>query len=691
MKKSIIVLFFVLAWTCLFCSNNAFAENADGQATFHVEKNSSGNYEPEISCGDLKILPPVEGLWSIALDWAEDRPIGWIHVKSDALSEVGDWTVLSGKTELDGGTMFFRDSYRAEKGMIKCIRRFEYTGVKPLERATLSVRWVIPGERQQAFLPGTVYYGNPSGEKNTPNNVPIYHGRPGEFAIFEEHRFPMPFAALEKSDGKGAAAIHTIPSRILRGRNQDQWWSMGVNALEKHSELTLLSGPIGYNGKYNIAKAIQGGELKYPEATMKILPDTVIEKTFYLDCWPIENNGRCFQRPVEKSIELFLPFFADNFPEFDVIVKEKYQFAKSRWIEGDNYAGFNMYPASHASRIVMGWCGQAASPGFSLQKLLPIIAENKEDEDRILSMVQRSLDHLSGATFNENGFAVIYRTDNDTWNGFDDYVSMGQGMYNIANAIESGRNIAKLNTEKWEAFLDKAAGIQARRILNEKWRPRSTAEGFLVAPLVVASRLFENAEYIRAARKAADHYIERHLTMQEPYWGGTLDAKCEDKEGAVAAFQGFLVLYESCGEKKYLDAAKHACDVFLSYLNVWDIQLPPGRLSDHDFKTRGWTAVSVQNQHLDIYGVLLTPELSRLAKILNHPTYAKLPEVMYRSCGQLIDPYGSQGEQIQQTNFAQRGDMTDVLTLRGGYSETWTVFWITAHFLNAAARLVDLE
>jgi hypothetical protein len=32
----------------------------------------------------------------------------------------------------------------------------------------------------------------------------------------------------------------------------------------------------------------------------------------------------------------------------------------------------------------------------------------------------------------------------------------------------------------------------------------------------------------------------------------------------------------------------------------------------------------------------------------------------------------------------------DVLALRGGYREEWTVFWITAHFLTAAARFVEL-
>ena len=63
---------------------------------------------------------------------------------------------------------------------------------------------------------------------------------------------------------------------------------------------------------------------------------------------------------------------------------------------------------------------------------------------------------------------------------------------------------------------------------------------------------------------------------------------------------------------------------------------------------------------------------------------------MYRSCFQLTDASGSLGEQIQQTNFAQRGDMSDVYKLRGGYAERWTVFWLTAHFLNAAADFKEM-
>ena len=100
--------------------------------------------------------------------------------------------------------------------------------------------------------------------------------------------------------------------------------------------------------------------------------------------------------------------------------------------------------------------------------------------------------------------------------------------------------------------------------------------------------------------------------------------------------------------------------------------------------------VSAQNQHLDVFGVVFTPALYKLGQYTGDSSLIRLAQVMFRSCGQLIDAHGSQGEQIQHTNFAQHGDMSDVYQLRGGYSEGWTVFWITAHFLHAAAQFREM-
>jgi hypothetical protein len=636
--------------------------------------------------GKIVVMAPEEGLWSVAAGWQDDWMCDWRHADPQKVEVVGDWTVLSGKMSFAGGQLILRDSYRQIRtGLVQCVRRYEWTGTETLRHVTLSVRWNMPGERMMPCLPGILYYGNSNGAKVNPEIIPVYEGRDGEFAIFEEHRYPMPFAMLENAAEGNAAAIHSVPSPVRGAVLADQWWSMGVVAKDGSSEFVLYSGPIGYNGRHSVAKALQKKPMRYADTWLDLDPGRIIEKTFYIETYPIEGEGTGFQTPVYTSMDLHRPYDADRFPSFDEIVRGKYNFAKNRWIDlGNDAVGFNMYDSSLRKELVMGWCGQADSPGYSLQVL-----EKRLNDSQISDMVQNSLDFLTTYEINPETGIFPVRFDGKGYSQGDP-VSCGQAMYNFAKAIETARKNKRFDTSKWETFLKKACDAASSRILSENWNPRSTAEGFYIAPLAISSKLFRNKTYREAAEKAAQLYADRHLAMNGCYWGGTLDATCEDKEGSWAAFQGFLEMYERFKDEKYLNWAKHAMDVCLSYVVVWDIPLPAGRMADYNFKTTGWTVVSAQNQHIDVYGVLFAPEVYKMGRYLHDDRLCSLAKVMYRSCYQLTDAYGSQGEQLQQTNFAQRGDMSDVYRLRGGYAERWTVFWITAHFLNAAARFEEM-
>ena len=60
------------------------------------------------------------------------------------------------------------------------------------------------------------------------------------------------------------------------------------------------------------------------------------------------------------------------------------------------------------------------------------------------------------------------------------------------------------------------------------------------------------------------------------------------------------------------------------------------------------------------------------------------------ACGQLVDAEGGQGEQLHQTNYAQHYDVQELKGVRGDYVESWNVYWISAHFLTAAAQLEEM-
>ena len=648
----------------------------------------------EVRVDDRVLLAsPPEGLWSIATGWTNDWPSGWVHVAPSEVSRTGPWTVVTGQLDLPAGRLELSDHYRVEGDVVRGVRRFTWRGKAELPHVTLSVRWQAPGAVEaKPLLPGILYYGNPSGARTGAGAVAVHAGKVGDASIFEEHRYAAPFASAEWAADGGfrSAALHSIPSPIAGAHQHDQWWSLGVVAREAATEFTLLTGPCTANGKPGVVKALQQKFLPYPDTWIALRPGAIVEKTFFLQVCPKVDAGSGFRAPLNTAIRLHAPFALEGLPTLDRIVRDKYRFALSRYRDRAKDPGFEMFPDYiEGTHYVMGWCGQGEALGNALIRLAPRLGDSKAVERGV-----RSLDLLATSPFNERGFHQKYTAETGQWTE-QDPVSQGQAMENFARAILAAREHGGLDTAPWESFLRRACTLQAGRILRDDWHPVSTAEGFYVSPLCRAYQLFGEESYRRAALKAAEHYAARHLDMKEPYWGGTLDARCEDKEGALAGFQAFLAVYELTRDPRHLQWAAHALDVALTYTVLWDIDLPAGRLRDHGLKTHGWTIVSAQNQHLDVYAVLFTPEIWRMGVYLGRPDLQRLAAAMFRSCGQLIDATGSQGEQIQQTNFGQSGELTDVFRLRGGYSEHWTVFWITAHFLNAAAQFeamgVDLD
>ena len=449
--------------------------------------------------GKIVVKAPEEGLWSVAAGWQDDWMWDWRHADPQKVEVVGDWTVLSGKMSFAGGQLILRDSYRQIRtGLVQCGRRYEWTGTETLPHVTLSVRWNMPGERMMPWLPGILYYGNSNGAKVNPEIIPVYEGCDGEFAIFEEHRYPMPFAMLENAAEGTAAAIHSVPSPVRGAVLADQWWSMGIEAKDGNSEFVLYSGPIGYNGRHSVAKALQKKPMRYADTWLDLEPGRIIEKTFYIETYTIEGEGTGFQTPVYTSMDLHRPYDADRFPSFDEIVRGKYNFAKNIWIDlGNGAVGFNMYDSSLRKELVMGWCGQADSPGYSLQ----VLAKRLNDS-RISDMVQKSLDFLTTYEVNPETGLFPVRFDGRGYSQGDP-VSCGQAMYNFAKAIETARKNKRFDTSKWETFLKKACDAASSRILSENWNPKSTAEGFYIAPLAISSKLFRNKTYREAAEKAA--------------------------------------------------------------------------------------------------------------------------------------------------------------------------------------------
>ncbi len=630
----------------------------------------------------MELLPS-----EIGIGWCN----GWV---AEWKREVPGLIVTDIKTELPGG-------------LVKVVRRWEWKGRTPLYEVTLSVRFRVRGETAalKPFLPGILLYGNPSNKGRKDGRVPVYAGEQGEFAFFEEHRLSMPFALLENSKTRDFAALHILPSQVRGAACDDLWWSAGVEAVGEGSDIVLMSGPVGYNRRRSISKACMMGSLPRDKTYITLYPGQVVDKTFWIQTGKASDAKFGFEQAMDVSLDLFHPYESQCFAALSHIAKVKRDYALTRWTEVNGRCGFDMWDARFGSKqVVLGWCGAGASCGYAL----PVLDFGRTDWEK----AQRSLDAISDmfiGTIKQDGlFSVgISLVHGNTWGG--DPVSCGQSLNSIVKAIrfaeKSGRG--KLNPAKWRAFAKKSTTAMARTILSDNWKePRSTASGFLIAPLVSSAELFESPECLAAAKKLAKVFERDYFGYDKVYWGGTLDAQCEDKEGAFAAFQGYSALLRNAiktkdveAEKKYARLAQHAMNNMLTYTVVWDIAMPPGRLNDHGFKSTGWTVVSPQNQHLDAFGVLSTPDIWRMGVYLGDERLTKLAAIMYRSCFQLTSITGALGEGIQHTYYDMPennlGGHLDAFGQRGGYKEHWTVFWLTAHFLNAAAEFremgVDLQ
>lgn len=590
-----------------------------------------------------------------------------------------------------------------DDALTKVVVRWTWKGKQPLEKVTLAIRERVDGDAKvlKPFLPGVLMYGNPSNAGRTDGRVPVYAGEPGEFAIFEEHRLSMPFALLENAQSGEFTAIHTLPSPVRGAKVKDLWWSAGVEAGAQGAELVLMSGPVGYNRRRSVVKALQMQALDYDETYLTLRPGEVIEKTYYLQRGRGTKARFGFEQAMSASLALFKPFDAERYPEMDEIVRLKHKFARSRWIEDSarGIYGINMYDPVMREEIVLGWAGASEACGWAL----PVLGLERGDDEK----AQRLLDFVA-TTFKPtiDAGSGLFAVRFDVKRGEvipprrADPISCGQSLWNVMKAIRyARRHRDRLDPAKWEDFAFAAArSIAEAQLAPTAPRLANTGSAFLVPALVIGYELSGESRMLSAAEKIADEVAKRYFGYEAVYWGGTLDANCEDKEGCIAAFLAFQTLLrdavrrgDKTGERRWARLAEHAMMMSLSYTFVWDIQYPPGRLADNAFKSTGWTVVSAQNQHLDVFGVLCTPEIRWMGRYLKNPKLEQLAEVMYRSCGQLVDESGSQGEQVQHTNFAQRGEMKDVSKLRGGYAEDWTVFWITAHFLNAAAEFKEMS
>ena len=157
--------------------------------------------------------------------------------------------------------------------------------------------------------------------------------------------------------------------------------------------------------------------------------------------------------------------------------------------------------------------------------------------------------------------------------------------------------------------------------------------------LVMGYRYFGKKQYLEAARRTVN-YLEQDIISKSDYFSSTLDANCEDKEAAIAAVTAtyYLAAVTKGKERQhYIDLCEKAAYFALSWYYMWDVPFAQGQmLGDLGLKTRGWSNVSVENNHIDVFVFELPHIVKWLGEQKGNTRFLQMHDVIFNSLSQLM-------------------------------------------------------
>jgi hypothetical protein len=127
----------------------------------------------------------------------------------------------------------------------------------------------------------------------------------------------------------------------------------------------------------------------------------------------------------------------------------------------------------------------------------------------------------------------------------------------------------------------------------------STGGAMAVGGLALASQYFHKPEYLKTAEAAADFYYRRDVLGLGLTCGGCADIlQNADSETASAFMTSLMALYETTGERKWLEKSRTLANLTATWVVSYDYELPPEtELARLGAKLAGVVWASTQNKH----------------------------------------------------------------------------------------------
>jgi hypothetical protein len=294
---------------------------------------------------------------------------------------------------------------------------------------------------------------------------------------------------------------------------------------------------------------------------------------------------------------------------FSEVIKIMTRQIDKRWVEKTDY---KYYCPENSEKVCIGWIG-------GLMNTFPMLVLNDDmHRDRVAKTFNFAIPAIAGksgyflAAMNPDGKAsgrdwfpdkpiVLTRQNADAlfW------------MIKQFMILKAQGNSSAIKPE-WEQFVSQLAqafvnswkkygqwGNYVNHETGEIAVYNSTSGATAIGGLALASKWFNNPEFMKIAMEAGDYYYHNDFVQKGFTYGACSDIlQNADSETAAGLMTSLMVLYETTGDRKWLEMSRNLANLAATWVVSYDYELPrETELARLGAKLTGAIWASTQNKH----------------------------------------------------------------------------------------------
>ncbi len=343
-----------------------------------------------------------------------------------------------------------------------------------------------------------------------------------------------------------------------------------------------------------------------------------------------------------------------------------------RWVEKSDYT---YYCPESSEKVCIGWVG-------GLMNTFPMLVLNdKMHRDRVIKTFDFVIPAIAGksgyylASMNHDGKAsgrdwfynqpiVLTRQNADVlfWMVKQFMVLKAQGNSSTIKPEweQSVNQLAQAFVNTWKKY-----GQWGNYINHETGEIavyNTTSGATAIGGLALASKWFNNVEFMKVAKEVAGYYYQHDFVQKGFTYGACSDIlQNADSETAAGLMTSLMVLYETTGNKKWLEMSRNLANLAATWTVSYDYELPKEtELAKLDAKLAGAVWASTQNKHgAPGFCTSSGDPLFKIYRDTGDYRYAELMRDIVHAYTEGIKPNGSITERLTYCDADSRGSRGD--------------------------------